>query len=768
MMLKRWLSTLLCVPMLLSAISIEEKEASFAENHADRFRKPLTDLNKRLSTLRHELSLSFEQVAKHVESNAPLESYKELRDRVVSIRSEISDLEKKWKKEQRATGGPESYGLFDQEESTISQLVMEYGAPDFLYVIPSEVGSMKIHMHSEVSIPRESWSDLIEGILHQNGVGIREINPFTRQLVLLKQDLIAVDAIVSSKEDLYMLPDNKRIVYVVECEPERSKSAAQFFDRFRDTKMGTVYQIGTKVALISSVRDIKKLVTLYQTVWSEADRRESRVFPLTKISAKEMEKILKAFFDDSKKRLSLTRGISEELSIMTLQGESTLAVVGPRELVRRAEEVIEATEGQISDPSEMAVYWYTCKHSDPIEVAAMLEKVYASLIGTIVDTPGEEPSKAQRELKKEESKTAYPTYGTPSAPPVVTTPVTVPTTAAAQKVISTSQNFVPYPQTGAIMIVVRKDTLAQIKDLLSKLDKPKKMVQVEVLLFEKMTTNQNNFGLNLLKIGSNSKHVHETGLDYDHEKTGGILDFFISRPKTKHFPSFDLAYNFLMSQDDVRINASPTILTLNQTPAQFSNVEELSINSGAAPIETNGGITFENSFVRAQYGVNIVVTPTIHEAQVIEGESRRFVTLETNVSFDTVKSNANSRPDVNRRHVVNHVRILDGETVVLGGLQRKVAEDSSDKIPFLGELPGLGKFFGTSKMTDKVTEMFMFLTPHIIDDDDQQMKELRYDLLMQRPGDIPEFLERIQQAKNAKKQKLFVNSFKLLFGSVDG
>lgn len=747
------------------AQSIEEKELELSSERIQQLKKPLQDVNHTLHSLRKQLADSFTEVSSYIEREAEPAQYRDLLKKVSSLRREIAETEVKWKERQKEGEG---FGLFDQEESTISQLVMEYGAPDYLYVIPPEIGSMKIHMHSEISIPRESWSDLIEAILSQNGVGIREVNPFTRQLVLMKQDLIAVDAIVSKKEDLPLLSENKRIVFVVNCDPERAKAVAQFFDRFRDSKMGTVYQIGSKVALISSVRDVKKLITLYQTVWNANDRRVSRVFPLTKIPAKEMEKILKAFFEDSKKRVTLTRGLSEDLTIMTLQGESTLAVVGALDMVERAEEIVRQTEDQISDPSEMAVYWYTCKHSDPIEVSAMLEKVYASLIGIRSEGSGEEPSAAKRELLKEEEKTAYPTYGTPSAPPVVTTPVTVPTTAAAQKVISTSQNFVPYPQTGAIMIVVRKDTLPQIKDLLQRLDVPKKMVQVEVLLFEKTTTNQNNFGLNLLKIGANSKHISETGLDYDHEKTGGILDFFMSRPASKHFPSFDFTYNFLMSQDDVRVNASPTILTLNQTPAQFSNVEELSINSGAAPIETNGGITFENSYVRAQYGVNIVVTPTIHETQVIDGDPRRFVTLETNVSFDTVKSNTNSRPDVNRRHVVNNVRILDGETVVLGGLQRKIAEDSSDKIPFLGELPGLGKFFGTSKMRDKITEMFMFLTPHVIDDDDAQMKQLRTELLMQRPGDIPEFLERIQQAKNAKRQKLFVNSFKLLFGSVDG
>ncbi len=51
-------------------------------------------------------------------------------------------------------------------------------------------------------------------------------------------------------------------------------------------------------------------------------------------------------------------------------------------------------------------------------------------------------------------------------------------------------------------MVVEQDALPKIKELLKKLDVPKKMVQIEVLLFEKKVSNQNKIGLNLFKLGS--------------------------------------------------------------------------------------------------------------------------------------------------------------------------------------------------------------------------------------------------------------------------
>ncbi|MCB1082105.1 MAG: type II secretion system protein GspD, partial [Chlamydiia bacterium] len=292
------------------------------------------------------------------------------------------------------------------------------------------------------------------------------------------------------------------------------------------------------------------------------------------------------------------------------------------------------------------------------------------------------------------------------------------------------------------------------------------------LLFEKRIKNHNNFGLNILRLGSAAENRHETGLKYMTEskiEKQGIVDFFIFRRKPNSFiPAFDIAYNFLMSQEDVRINAAPSVTTLNQTPAQISLVEEISINNGAAPMDSNKGIVYKESYARAQYGTTIVITPTIHDPEHSEDE-KHFVTLETNITFDTIKKNVqNDRPSVSRRHVENHVRVVDGETVILGGLREKTAEDTSSRLPFIGELPGIGKFFGDSKMTDEKTEMFFFITPRIIFDAKGELEMLRHEQLMKRPGDLPEFLERVQEAKRKHKTRLFDNSLKLLFGHVDG
>ena len=471
-------------------------------------------------------------------------------------------------------------------------------------------------------------------------------------------------------------------------------------------------------------------------------------------------------------RLSISRGEGDDIIILPLKKEGQIAVVGSRKMVEKASCVIEETQKQLNDPAEMTVYWYTCRHSDPIEVSEVLEKVYISL--TYSNIEGIEKSSSKKTATAETDiniSDVPPVYGGPTHPPYVNPPVAVHGTIKEQEQKSTTMNFIPYPKTGSIMMVVKKSTLPKIKELLKKLDVPKKMVQIEVLLFEKKIRNQNNFGLNLLKLGTAAKNVKQTGLEYENGpgvKNRGILQFFLSRMKSKHFPAIDFAYNFLMSQEDVRVNASPSVTTLNQTPAQISIVEEISINNGAAPLETNTGITFEKSYSRAQYGINLVITPTVHEPELDSFSGKRFVTLETNVSFDNIKTDVDDRPKVNRRSIQNQVRVMDGETLILGGLHQKRSEDDTEKIPFLGEIPGLGKFFGTSRLSDQKTEMFVFITPKVILDKKQEMEKIRTEELKKRPGDLPEFFEKIQEAHDLKKQSIFHNSFRLLFGKADG
>lgn len=761
--------------------SIEEKKEALVSavpsgEHVGTLDSSLERLNKEIKQYKTLLRSKYQSVAALVDMTVEDGAYIALLKEVNEIKAKIQDLETQWREcnLDETKKDEESYAFWDQEETTLSQLVMEYGASDYLYVIPPEMVALKVHMHSMMPVPRESWSDLLEIILSQNGVGVKQLNPYARQLFILKQDLLTVDHITNHRRDLLTIPAHARMIYVFTPPPEQVKSVGFFFERFRDPKRTFIYQTGFKVAIVATKEEVEKLLSLYDAVWEKESEKVTKVVPLKKMSPPDMEKILRSYFGDlaDKNKLSVMRG-SEDLSIMTLSHEASLVLIGMKEMVKKAEEIIKETEGQINNPCEMTVHWYTCRHSDPVDIANVLEKVYLSLIFSGSDSGEKDLMNREFPSMGPDLNLEFPqppiTYGPPGPAPIVSAPVVIPGKLDDQKKKTSTFNFIPYPKTGAIMMVIRRDTLEKIKELLKKLDVPKKMVHIEVMLFEKMIKNKNNFGLNLLKMGTPASNTSATGVQYESAPGAilkGVLQFIMNRKKSKHFPAFDIAYNFLMSQEDVRINASPSVTTVNQVPAKVSIVEELSVNNGAAPIETsNGTIAFENSYTRNQYGINIVMTPTIHEPDPDDVEEQRYITLETHVNFDTINSDINDRPKVNRRSVENQVRVLNGETIILGGLRKKTGEDNTEKIPFLGEIPGIAKFFGTSRMTDELTEMIIFITPRILADSKAEMEKVRNEELRKRPGDNPEFLQRILEARRHEKKVLFENSFKLLFGN---
>lgn len=757
----------------LLAQTIEEKKAtSIVKENGEAASGDLQDINARLASLKAQLQTSCSIAAELYQNKANEKEYEQLLKTVTSIKAEMIKIQDKWRESvvSDAKRDEEGYALWDQEEVTLSQLITEYGAMDYLYIIPTELANAKLNMHSNILIPRESWNEVLDIILAQNGVGSKKINPYAKQLYIFKQDPSAVQRIASHPKDLQWIQNNERIFYVFSPPPEQVKVAFQFFERFSDPKQTFIYQIGGKVAIVALKEEIEKLLSLYNTVWEDPKGKISKVVPITKMNVKEMEKILHAFFGDSVDKMgrpTFGKADPEGLAILTPAQGNALVLLGNKEIVDRAEKIVKDTEEQLQDPAEMTVFLYTCKHSDPVDLAKILDKVYYSLIHTIP----ERESSVETFAARGQALPGVPD-GYSNSPPLVVPPQTFkPEVSTKLEVVEqNSDHFIPDPKTGTLLMVIRRDALCRIKDLLRRIDIPKKMVQIEVLLFEKRLNNQSSFGLNLLKIGSSRNGVRYDGphlpgpQGLDDPVGRGVLAFLFSHGKTSHFPAFDIAYSFLLTQEDIQLNAAPSVITVNQTPATISILEEISINNGAAPIDTNKGIAFEKSFTRSQFGITIILTPIVHLPDDENDEDQRgFVTLQTNITFDTTKPNPDDRPHVDKRHIENEVRVVDGETVILGGLRRKSSQDNQEKVPFLGEIPGLGKLFGSTKLTDHNTEMFFFITPKIILDPQEQLLQVRRQQLCKRPGDLPEFMRCVMEARAKDKKKQFARSMKLLF-----
>lgn len=809
--------SLILVALPLYSQTIAEKKAALSESKGDldqdseRF---LLEVNRELidaeEALRKEYKLAYEIYQRDGKNG----NYEEILQNIRDLRATIIALEESWRVMASQTANVEPYALWHQPETTLEQLVTDYGSQDYVYLIPADIGAIKLSLGSNLPIPRSSWNEMLESILTQNGVGIRQLTPFLRELYLFQDDHSGIKLITSNRADLSALPPRSRVAFVLTPDPAEVRRTYFFLDNFINHQSSTVQLVGRDILLIADVAEVLDLLKLADFVYTSKGDMEYKAIPLGKIDPEEMIKIITAIFSPSEEsrpgrnEKEVLPTDANGLKVIKLGGGiKGVFLVGTKEEVRKAEQIIGEVEGQIGGAREKTIFWYDVKYSDPNELADVLYKVYnlmiASNLGSNDSAQMPKPSELalmaqqatqeaviERARADEAAKIAARQIANDTLPPQLyptdsyyeggfpISPAPVrPANPNTPKRENNRTNFIVDEKTSAIVMVVEADILQSLKDLIKRLDVPKKMVQLEVLLLEKRDRRDTNYGLDLLRLGTCASNKNKNCLLYNNVFDGlpevfdefaqpavGIFDFILSRKKTSHFPAFDLIYRFLLTQEDLSINSNPSVVTVNQTPAFISIQEEQSINTGVFQVETANGVTLEDAFKRAQYGVTIKITPTIHFHDDEDIEPYDSITLVSDVTFDTVQSNVNDRPIVIRRNIQNEARVADGETVILGGLRRKDTRDVKAGIPFLGEIPGIGKLFSNTTLADEASEMYIFITPKIIRDPACELEWIRQEEMCRRAGDIPEFAACLAEAQEADKNRCFQQWMRILFG----
>ena len=175
---------------------------------------------------------------------------------------------------------------------------------------------------------------------------------------------------------------------------------------------------------------------------------------------------------------------------------------------------------------------------------------------------------------------------------------------------------------------------------------------------------------------------------------------------------------FLKTQGDVKSISNPKILTLNNQPALISvgnelfyKIQSTSIMQGQSGAGSQqSGETIDSVFA----GILLDITPEISENGLITLKINPSIsdTLDT-ISRDTAGAR-NIPPDLSRKQISSVVTLQDGEHVILGGLISSKTGTKISKVPLLGDLPLLEHLFKREVKIDKVDELVLILTPHII------------------------------------------------------
>ena len=95
--------------------------------------------------------------------------------------------------------------------------------------------------------------------------------------------------------------------------------------------------------------------------------------------------------------------------------------------------------------------------------------------------------------------------------------------------------------------------------------------------------------------------------------------------------------------------------------------------------------------------------------------------MELNINQDSISgeeivSNLTSVPIIDKTELNTKVLVGDGQTIVLGGIFQQTIVDEEIKVPFLGDIPLLGRLFKQDIKRDDKQELLIFITPRILSD----------------------------------------------------
>ncbi len=189
----------------------------------------------------------------------------------------------------------------------------------------------------------------------------------------------------------------------------------------------------------------------------------------------------------------------------------------------------------------------------------------------------------------------------------------------------------------------------------------------------------------------------------------------------------------LKSKGGTNVLSTPNLLTLDNEAASIFVGQTIPFVTGS--YVTTGGSSSNNPFQtieREEVGLRLNVRPQISEGGTVKLDIYQEVSsVDTRASSDTGTV-------TNKRAIDTSILLDDGQIMVLGGLLQDGFIESSDAIPGLGSIPGIGALFRNDRRSRTKTNLMVFLRPYIIRDNNvgRSITLNRYDFIRRAQGNL--------------------------------
>ena len=288
-------------------------------------------------------------------------------------------------------------------------------------------------------------------------------------------------------------------------------------------------------------------------------------------------------------------------------------------------------------------------------------------------------------------------------------------------------------------IVVRGDPsqIAEIRDIVKKLDVRRTQVLIEAAIVEISLADSETIGIDLAAVDArgNSLPFISTALSTSiadvfralQTPTGSINPVGAIGAVTKPTVavakinlaniSFGAIIQALASSTQANLLSTPSIMTLDNEEAKITVGQNVPFRTGSFTTDTSGGNNPFTTIQRQDVGVTLKVTPHIHDGTVVRLEVEQEVSSV--VPTDTQTSAAFSDIVTNKRTIETTILADDGQTIVLGGLIQDDITEVERRVPVLGDIPYLGQLFSNNDDRRTKRNLLVFLRPTVLRDGEE-------------------------------------------------
>ncbi len=289
----------------------------------------------------------------------------------------------------------------------------------------------------------------------------------------------------------------------------------------------------------------------------------------------------------------------------------------------------------------------------------------------------------------------------------------------------------PHEATNAIVINATPDVMRSLKSVIARLDVRRAQVYVEAVIAEIRTDDQERLGIQWAYDGSpengpvgivNFPTAGQASLGSVAQTVAGGG---IATPPGLLAAVGDTAsdgarggalLHAITSTTDANILSTPTLVTLDNEEAEIVVGQNVPFVTGSYTAPGGTGSTPTNPFQtiqREDVGLTLSVKPQINEGNAVK--------LELLQEVSSVSPSATGAADLitDKRSLKTTVMVDDGQVVALGGLIDEQLDEGENKVPGLGDIPGLGWLFKYRTTSKVKRNLMIFLRPIILRNKEQ-------------------------------------------------